>query len=282
MTTEIRAIKSQRLKKRLSGRARIAAVAFEHAFQNVNGGDPVMLFKIIDRGEKKSVCSPRRNSGTSHGIELPYDPHHAHGKDWATFLTPLEGTYSFDILIAPCSALFRLVGLATLSDKVARPQVQNNCPLQWRDLAPGWGTGPFPLNLGEKLFRIVVAFQRTCGGGQDRLPIRDDHNESNYSTVYYLPDNAMDLDEENRTRNDQEKRGRTMVDDQTVKGKLENVEKRWLTSKYELLGSRGPSVYGSVSHDLELEESEWISIYKAFSAASHARMGHVQAALQLS
>jgi hypothetical protein len=26
----------------------------------------------------------------------------------------------------------------------------------------------------------------------------------------------------------------------------------------------------NIAHDLELEESEWISIYKAFSAASHA------------
>jgi hypothetical protein len=38
----------------------------------------------------------------------------------------------------------------------------------------------------------------------------------------------------------------------------------------------------NMAHDLELEESEWISIYKAFSAASHAYMDCAQAALQFS
>jgi hypothetical protein len=60
MTTEIRAIysKFKRLRRQLSGRARIAAVAFRariskckwwrcsHAFQNVNGGNTVRLFKM--------------------------------------------------------------------------------------------------------------------------------------------------------------------------------------------------------------------------------------------
>jgi hypothetical protein len=38
----------------------------------------------------------------------------------------------------------------------------------------------------------------------------------------------------------------------------------------------------SICHHLELEESEWKLIHKAFSALSHACMDHAQAVLQLS
>jgi hypothetical protein len=40
--------------------------------------------------------------------------------------------------------------------------------------------------------------------------------------------------------------------------------------------------YVNIPHDLELKESEWLLIHKAFSAVSHACMNHAQAALQLS